>query len=145
MDTQLLMFQFHWFSEYMMDFFGLLAGYLILKDSIHAQRFLFFAFGISIVAMYGAFMYYSLIEAGTIFPIMFIFFLIVTTLLTIKNYNSIQDVIFFGLGGMLYSQINVLGEALLYNLFNGTYYHLPAPALTIVIVLIAFKREHISL
>ncbi|MFW9991625.1 MAG: hypothetical protein ACFFD4_06165 [Candidatus Odinarchaeota archaeon] len=135
----LLKFIFHGTSEYMMDFFAILAGYLLLKKTKSAQKVLYSAFGMALTALTGMLAFYSLQEFNHVFVIMATLFILAFLGLTIKNYESISDYCYLTLGGVLYAQINVLGEALMLNNLSGLASTSLAMVLTIGMIILSFN------
>lgn len=102
---------FHIAAELATAAFMILAGVLILKKSAVQRRWAYLALGMLLPATLGAFVEYivglqwliSLSSAGTF---------VITLVLVILNYEKLRDLTFLSIGVMLYSSLNIFGEAL---------------------------------
>jgi hypothetical protein len=107
--TEIISYLFHWFSEFSMATLMIVSGFLILKGRENQQRLFYLAAGMLLTAIIGMVVYYA-VNFDLVFFFMGTAITVLTILFTVANYTGRRDLLFFGAGMAVYGSINVFGN-----------------------------------
>lgn len=114
LNEELISFLFHWTSEFLMAGLMLCAGFLILKDLKIKNKIYFLGSGMLNLSVIGLLYFYT-VNFDLSFLILGIVIIISSTFLVVRNFKSLSELIYFGLGLLIYAQLNISGISALNN------------------------------
>lgn len=139
-ESEIISYVFHWISEFSMAGLNILAGIWILKNVKIKDKLYFFATGMLLTALIGMILYY-IVYFEIVFIIMGVIFAILGIILGIKNYEKQSNFVYLVFGILIYSQLNIMGTALLLNDLSLISTNLIAMIPVIILILIGFYKD----
>lgn len=140
LSKELISFLFHWTSEFLMAGLMLCAGFLILKDLKIKTKIYYLGSGMLSLSVIGLVYFYT-VNFDLSFLILGIVIIISSTFLVVRNFKSLSELIYFGLGLLIYAQLNISGISALNNYTTILLLNMVAMIFTLFITLLILLKE----
>lgn len=139
-----LSFLFHWTAEFLTAVALIGAGIGILRRFAGYRSLYYFAMGLLVIAAGGAVVYYVLVDLNLAIVVGLALILACAKVLAWRHREGLSDLLFLLLGAVLYSELNIMGQALQVGEQSIVTYDALALALTVPVVVVALRRGAIS-